>query len=169
MHTKAIIFLVMIGFVLMLATVFQALISTTSAEFFPLPGPSGKNGSNGKPGPQGVQGPSGKNGTDGKRGPPGVPGPKGERGPPGAFEGIRSVNGNNVRIEGAVTSVARCTQSENVTGGGFSIKGGFGVILDSGPNGTSWVASAANPAGISEGIVGTLQAHAECAKLVSIK
>jgi hypothetical protein len=174
MYTEVILvsILIIIAFALVLDTVFQALISTTYALPIFLQGPAGKNGTNGKPGPQGAQGPPGKNGTNGKPGPQGPPGGlghKGERGPPGASEVIRNVNGGNVRIEGVVSSVARCSQSENVTGGGFSIKGGFGVILESGPNGTSWVASAANPAGINEAIVGTLQAHAECAKLLSIK
>jgi hypothetical protein len=52
-----------------------------------------------------------------------------------------------------------------VVGGGFSIKGGFGIVLDSSPYGkSSWLAIDTNSPLISKREMGTLQAHAECAK-----
>jgi hypothetical protein len=78
---------------------------------------------------------------------------------------IRYVNGNTIPISGTVKSVASCKFGEEVIGGGFSIKGGFGIILDSTQNGrTSWMAIATNPPNISKDMAGNLEAHAQCAK-----
>jgi len=78
---------------------------------------------------------------------------------------IREVNGNTLRIEGIVKSVATCSNDEFVSGGGFSIKNGFGFIVDSRPDRNSWIVTAANPPGVSNSTIGQLQAHAECAKI----
>jgi hypothetical protein len=62
-------------------------------------------------------------------------------------------------------SVATCNSDEFVSGGGFSIKNGFGFIIDSRPDQNSWNVTAANPFSIPNGTLGQLQAHAECAKI----
>jgi hypothetical protein len=164
------------------------------AQFFPgergPPGPPGTNGTQGLPGPQGERGPPGPPGTNGtqglpgpqgERGPPGppgtngtqgLPGPQGERGPPGppgkpSMKNltIREVDGNIVRIKGIVSSLATCDYDEFVSGGGFSIKNGFGFVIDSRPDLNSWNVTAANPFSVHNGTLGQLQAHAECAKI----
>ena len=55
---------------------------------------------------------------------------------------IREVNGNSLRIEGIVKSVATCNNDEFVSSGGFSIKNGFGFIVDSRPDRNSWIVTA---------------------------
>jgi Collagen triple helix repeat (20 copies) len=122
------------------------------AQFFP-----GEKGPPGPPGPQGEKGPPGINGTQGPPGPPGKPSMKNLV--------IREVNGSSVRIKGIVTSVATCDSDEFVSGGGFSIKNGFGFIIDSRPDRNSWNVTAANPFSVPNGTLGQLQAHAECAKI----
>jgi hypothetical protein len=148
------------------------------------PGPPGINGTQGPPGINGTQGPPGINGTqgppgiNGTQGPPGIngtqgpPGPQGERGPPGppgkpSMKNlvIREVNGSSIKIKGIVTSLATCNSHEFVIGGGFSIKNGFGFIIDSRPYRNSWNVTAANPFNVPNGTLGQLQAHAECAKI----
>ena len=47
----------------------------------------------------------------------------------------------------------------------FSVKNGFGFIIESRPDGNSWNVTAANPSGTNNSTIGVLQAHAECAKL----
>jgi hypothetical protein len=162
------------------------------AQFFPgqrgQTGPAGPQGERGPPGPTGVngtQGPAGPAGPQGERGPPGPPGvngtqgtagnngiqgPPGPQGPPGKAAPmknlvIREVNGNTLRIEGIVKSIAMCSSDEFISGGGFSIKNGFGFIIDSRPDRNSWNVTAANPAGVGNSSIGELQAHAECAKI----
>jgi hypothetical protein len=143
------------------------------AQFFPgergPPGPPGTNGTQGLPGPQGERGPPGPPGTNGTQG---LPGPQGERGPPGppgkpSMKNltIREVDGNIVRIKGIVSSLATCDYDEFVSGGGFSIKNGFGFVIDSRPDLNSWNVTAANPFSVHNGTLGQLQAHAECAKI----
>jgi hypothetical protein len=78
---------------------------------------------------------------------------------------IREVDGDSVRIKGIVSSVATCNNDEFVSGGGFSIKNGFGFIIDSRPDRNSWNVTAANPFSVPNGTLGQLQAHAECAKI----
>jgi collagen triple helix repeat protein len=128
------------------------------AQFFPgekgPPGPPGPQGEKGPPGPPGI---NGINGTQGPPGPPGKPSMKNLV--------IREVNGSSVRIKGIVTSVATCNSDEFVSGGGFSIKNGFGFIIDSRPDRNSWNVTAANPLSAPDGTLGQLQAHAECAKI----
>ena len=143
------------------------------------PGPPGVNGTQGPAGPQGERGPPGPpgvNGTQGPAGPQGPPGNIGIQGPPGPQGSpgkaapmknlvIREVNGNALRIEGIVKSVATCNNDQFVSGGGFSIKNGFGFIVDSRPDRNSWIVTAPNPPGVSNSTIGELQAHAECAEI----
>jgi hypothetical protein len=138
------------------------------------PGPPGPQGERGPQGPVGPQGPPGIKGTKGEPGPQGPPGPQGKQGPPGPpgqaalplIKSIRYVNGNTVPIVGTVKSIAACSADEEAISGGFSIKSGSGIILDSSQNGrSSWIAIATNPPNISKDIAGSLQAHAQCAKL----
>ena len=156
-----------------------AIISMTnsaSAQIF-YQGPPGRNGTQGPPGspgpqgPPGEPGPSGQNGTQGlmgpagKQGPPGPPGPPGPQGTPGTSAPamnltIRNVQGQIAPIIQIGQSVATCNQGEIVTGGGFSIAGGPGIILSSTPHGNSWIAVAVNPFGFGNSSV---QAFAECA------
>ena len=153
------------------------LLPPAYAQFLP--------GSEGPPGPPGLNGTPGKQGPPGQAGPAGQPGPQGHMGPIGPVEvrvskalldlldkqnsqsnHWRYVNGNTVLIVGTVKSIASCGFDEEVVGGGFSIKGGFGIILDSSQNGkSSWIAVATNPPDISKGLAGNLQAHVKCAKL----
>ena len=108
----------------------------------------------------------------GERGPPGPSGPQGERGPPGppgksSMKNltIREVDGNIVRIKGIVSSLATCNNDEFISGGGFTVKNGFGFIIDSRPYRNSWNVTSANPFSVPNGTLGQLQAHAECAKI----
>lgn len=141
-------------------------LSPAYAQFLPGPeGPQGPPGKQGLTGLQGHVGPIRPAGVVGKQGPPGAPGPAGP-----VIKSLRYVNGITVPIIGTVKSIASCRSDEEVVGGGFSIKDGFGIILDSGQNGkSSWITIATNPPSISKGIVGNLQAHAECAKLTVTK
>ena len=141
------------------------------AQFFPgqrgQTGPAGPQGERGPPGPPGVngtQGPTGPKGNIGIQGPPGPQGPPGKSAPMKNLV-IRKVNGNTLRIEGIVKSIATCSNDESVSGGGFSIKNGFGFIVDSRPDRNSWIVTAANPPGVSNSTIGEVQAHAECAKI----
>jgi hypothetical protein len=120
-------------------------------------------------------GPSGPPGLPGKQGFPGLqgpPGPIGPSGPPGQAAGpilkniaIRNVGGNIVNIVGIVKSTAKCNSDEFVIGGGFTINNRFGTALSSNADGNSWVVTAvANPSNST--IAGSLQAHAQCAKLL---
>jgi hypothetical protein len=83
-------------------------------------------------------------------GPQGEQGPAGERGPPGPAAqamnfSVRNVPGQLVSLSGIAHSVATCNSDELVTGGGFSITNGPGIILTSTPQGDSWIVSATNP------------------------
>jgi hypothetical protein len=61
-------------------------------------------------------------------------------------------------------SVATCNSSSLITGGGFSVKNGVGIVFNSGPSGNLWIVTAAAPPGTRNS---TLQAHAECTELAS--
>jgi len=123
----------------------------------------------GPEGPEGKRGPPGHTGPQGKQGPVG---PQGKQGIPGRtaplIKSVRYVNGNSILILGTVKSVARCSSNEEALGGGFSIKDGFGIILDNSQSGnSSWIAVATNPPDISKEIAGSLQAHASCITLTA--
>jgi hypothetical protein len=103
----------------------------------------------------------------GPAGPQGEQGPAGERGPPGPAAQamnftVRNVPGQLVSLSGVAQSVATCNSDELVTGGGFSITNGPGIVLSSTPQGDSWIVSAANPFTFGNSSV---QAFAECAKM----
>ena len=66
----------------------------------------------------------------------------------------------------AAELTAQYNSDEKISGGGFSIDGGIGLILASEPQNNSWVARAANPIDTSGGNMGNLTAHAACIKLV---
>jgi hypothetical protein len=126
------------------------------------PGPAGQNGTQGPIGPAGEQGPIGPAGEQGPPGPPGPPGPSGPSGPeiPAMNLTIRNMEGQIVPLTGIAQSLATCHPDELVTGGGFSITNGPGVVLSSAPQGSSWIVIAANPFGFGNS---SLQAFAECA------
>lgn len=151
-------------------TAIISMTNSASAQIF-YQGPPGRNGTQGPPGPPGEPGSSGQNGTQGpigpvgEQGPPGPPGPQGPQGPPGTSAPamnltIRNVQGQIAPIIQIGQSVATCNQGEIVTGGGFSIAGGPGIVLSNTPQGNSWIAVAVNPFGFGNSSV---QAFAECA------
>jgi Collagen triple helix repeat (20 copies) len=118
-------------------------------------------------GPPGPVGPAGPQGEQGPAGLQGEQGPTGERGPPGPAAQamnftVRNVPGQLVSLNGIAQSVATCDSDELVTGGGFSITNGPGIVLSSIPQGDSWIVSAANPFTFGNSSV---QAFAECAKI----
>src|SRR5215208_745528 len=131
------------------------------------PGPAGQNGTQGPTGPAGQQGPPGPPGPPGQNGTQGPTGPAGEQGPPGPEIPamnliIRNMEGQIVPLTGIAQSLATCNPDELVTGGGFSITNGPGVVLSSAPQqGSSWIVVAANPFGFGNS---SLQAFAECVK-----
>jgi Collagen triple helix repeat (20 copies) len=140
-------------------SIITALDSASGQLFYQ--GPPGKNGTQGPPGPMGPPGPLGPAGPQGEQG------PAGERGPPGPAAQamkftVRNVPGQLVSLSGVVQSVATCNSDELVTGGGFSITNGPGIVLSSSPQGDSWIVSAANPFTFGNSSV---QAFAECAKM----
>jgi hypothetical protein len=167
------VFIATIIFTTIAGTAIISMTNSASAQIF-YQGPPGRNGTQGPPGPPGPQGPpgepgpSGQNGTQGPIGPAGEqgpPGPPGPQGPPGTSAPamnftIRDVQGQIAPITQIGQSVATCNQGETVTGGGFSIAGGPGIILNSTPQGNSWIAVAVNPFGFGNSSV---QAFAECA------
>jgi hypothetical protein len=133
------------------------------------PGPPGQNGTQGPPGLIGPPGPPGQNGTQGPPGLIGPPGPPGEQGPPGKAAPtmnltVREGDGEVVSLEGIAESIATCNPDELVTGGGFNITNGSGIVLGSLPRGNSWVVIAADPFNIG---TSSVQAFAQCAKLAT--
>jgi hypothetical protein len=165
---------------------------TASAQFFfqgPI-GPPGKNGTQGPQGPQGEQGligppgppgpqgpqgeqgprgPPGKNGTQGPQGPPGPQGEQGLIGPQGKAAPtmnltVRLEEGDIVPLSGIAQSIATCYSDELVTGGGFAITNGPGIVLRSSPEQNSWLVVAINPFNVGNS---SLQTFAECAELVA--
>jgi hypothetical protein len=173
------VFIATIIFTTIAGTAIISMTNSASAQIF-YQGPPGRNGTQGPPGPPGppgpqgppgAPGPSGQNGTQGpigpvgEQGPPGPPGPPGPQGPPGTFAPamnltIRNVQGQIAPIIQIGQSVATCNQGEIVTGGGFSIAGGPGIVLSNTPQGNSWIAVAVNPFGFGNSSV---QAFANCA------
>src|ERR687898_613182 len=148
--------------IILTATIGTALISMTnsaSAQLF-YQGPPGQNGTQGPPGPTGAQGPPGPTGAQGPPGPTGPPGPPGPEIPAMNLT-IRNMEGQLVPLTGIAQSLATCNSDELVTGGGFTITNGPGVVLSSAPQGSSWIVVAANPFGFGNS---SLQAFAECAK-----
>jgi len=133
------------------------------------PGPQGPKGDTGAQGPAGEEGPQGPKGDTG---PAGQQGPQGPQGYPGKDAStkiikIREVNGNKVRILAHNLSIATCDPSEFVTGGGFQITEGFGIIQDSYPRNNSWIVNATNPFDIPNNLKGNLRAYAICIRLVT--
>ncbi len=125
---------------------------TASAQFFPgPPGPPGKNGTQGPPGPPGPQG---------EQGPIGPPG----KAAPTMNLTVRLEEGEIVSLSGIAQSIATCDSDELVTGGGFAITNGPGMVLSSSPVQNSWLVVAANPFNVGNS---SLQTFAECAKLVT--
>jgi len=112
----------------------------------------------GPPGPQGEQGPPGQNGTQGPPGPMGPPGPAAQA----MNLTIRNVPGSIVSLAGLTQSVATCNPDESVTGGGYSITNGPGIVLSSALQGNSWIVHAVNPFAFGNSSV---QAFAECASI----
>jgi len=142
------------------------------------PGPQGEQGLIGPPGPPGPQGPQGeqgppgppgKNGTQGPLGPPGPQGEQGPIGPPGKAAPtmnltVRLEEGDIVPLSGMAQSIATCDSDELVTGGGFAITNGPGMVLRSSPEQNSWLIVATNPFNVGNS---SLQSFAECAELVA--
>src|SRR5918996_6064437 len=135
-------------------TAIISMTNSASAQIF-YQGPPGRNGTQGPPGPPGPPGepgPSGQNGTQGpigpagEQGPPGPPGEPGPAGPeiPAMNLTIRNMEGQLVPLTGIAQSLATCNSDELVTGGGFTITNGPGVVLSSASQGSSWIVVAAN-------------------------
>ncbi|HEY9386694.1 MAG TPA: hypothetical protein VIP70_06615, partial [Nitrososphaeraceae archaeon] len=113
--------------------------------------------------------PPGQNGTQGPPGPIGPTGPPGEQGPSGKAAPtmnltVREGDGEVVSLEGIAESIATCNPDELVTGGGFNITNGSGIVLGSVPRGNSWVVIATDPFNIG---TSSVQAFAQCAKLTT--
>ena len=126
---------------------------TASAQFF-FQGPPGKNGTQG---PQGEQGPLGPQGEQGPIGPPG-------KAAPTMNLTVRLEEGDIVPLSGMAQSIATCDSDELVTGGGFAITNGPGMVLRSSPEQNSWLIVATNPFNVGNS---SLQSFAECAELVA--
>jgi hypothetical protein len=75
---------------------------------------------------------------------------------------IRNVPGSIVSLAGLTQSVATCNPDESVTGGGYSITNGPGIVLSSALQGNSWIVHAVNPFAFGNSSV---QAFAECASI----
>jgi hypothetical protein len=137
------------------------------------PGQNGTQGSPGPPGPQGIQGIPGEKGSpgppgqNGTQGPPGPPGPQGENADLRSKLLTRDVTVKVNRIMGTVNGSAACASDENLTGGGYSITGGFGIVTESIPKENSWSVTAINPFPLSDISIGSLEVYARCVKLVN--
>jgi hypothetical protein len=77
---------------------------------------------------------------------------------------VRLEEGDIVSLSGMAQSIATCDSDELVTGGGFAITNGPGMVLNSSPVQNSWLVVAANPFNVGNS---SLQTFAECAKLVT--
>jgi hypothetical protein len=132
---------------------------TASAQFF-FQGPPGPPGKNGTQGPQGEQGPPGPPGLQGEQGPIGPPG----KAAPTMNLTVRLEEGDIVPLSGMAQSIATCDSDELVTGGGFAITNGPGMVLRSSPEQNSWLVVATNPFNVGNS---SLQTFAECAELVA--
>jgi hypothetical protein len=127
-------------------------------------GERGEKGEKGDPGERGPQGPPGQNGTQGS---PGPPGPQGENADLRSKLLTRDVTVKVNRIMGTVNGSAACASDENLTGGGYSITGGFGIVTESIPKENSWSVTAINPFPLSDISIGSLEVYARCVKLVN--
>ena len=121
----------------------------------------------------GPQGPKGDKGETGIQGPIGPMGPHGPSGEPGKDANLSSLQlstiiseGNEVQISGAdIQSIARCDSNRILVGGGYNITEGYGDVLESAPQGNTWVVKAAGTVPILGISSGALQAYAICAEL----
>jgi Collagen triple helix repeat (20 copies) len=136
------------------------------------PGPPGEKGERGATGPQGEQGPPGPKGDKGDTG---IQGPQGPPGEPGKDANLSSLQlstaiseGNAVQISGVdIQSVARCDNNRILVGGGYNITEGIGNVLESAPEGNTWVVRAASTVPVLGISSGSLQAYAICLELKS--
>jgi collagen triple helix repeat protein len=155
---------------ILLVVMFATLMTSSSLTVGSASGDKGEKGEKGDPGPPGIQGP------EGEQGPPGIPGKngtKGEKGDPGknaTLEELRLQTRDVVekagRIMGVVNELANCSRSENLTGGGYSITEGFGIVIESKPRGNSWSVIAINPFPLSDISIGSLEVYARCVKIL---
>jgi Collagen triple helix repeat (20 copies) len=129
-------------------------------------GEKGEKGDPGQPGPQGIQGERGPQGIPGERGPQGIKGEKGDNATLGSLRlQIRDEIVKASKIAGIVERSATCAQDENLTGGGYNITDGFGIVTESAPKGNSWSVTAINPFPLSNSSVGSLEVYAKCVKI----
>jgi hypothetical protein len=77
---------------------------------------------------------------------------------------VRLEEGDIVPLSGMAQSIATCDSDELVTGGGFAITNGPGMVLRSSPEQNSWLIVATNPFNVGNS---SLQSFAECAELVA--
>jgi hypothetical protein len=133
-------------------------------------GEKGEKGDPGEQGIQGIQGERGPQGIPGERGLQGIQGEKGEKGDNAILGSLRlqtrDVIVEATKIMGLVERSASCAQNENLTGGGYSITDGFGIVTESKPRGNSWAVTAINPFPLSNSSVGSLEVYAKCVKIL---
>jgi hypothetical protein len=136
-------------------------------------GEKGDKGDPGQPGPQGIPGKKGERGDKGDPGQPGPQGIQGMRGPKGDSAILESLKlqtrdeiVEGIKITGIMNRSATCAQDENLTGGGYNITGGFGIVTESAPRGNSWSVTAINPFPLSNSSVGSLEVYAKCVKIL---
>lgn len=144
-------------------------------------GPIGPQGPQGLTGPQGPVGPEGDTGDTGPQGPQGVQGvqgQQGEQGPPGPNKEleVRQAEGDIVTVPplSSADATASCNPDEVVTGGGFN----YVPFSGDPPTGFVDLESAGSPVGATTWLISafnddvnsdhTIQAFAECAKLVDV-
>lgn len=140
------------------------------------PGPQGEKGERGVAGPQGEPGPKGDKGDTGTQGPIGPVGPQGIPGEPGKDANLSSLQlsttiseGNIVQISGTdIQSIAICDNNRTLVGGGYNITEGFGNVMESAPQGNTWVVRAAGAVPIPGISSGSLQAYAICLELNAV-
>ena len=135
----------------------------------------GDKGDKGERGDKGDKGDKGERGDKGDKGDKGERGDKGDRGPPGMnatipSSGIKSIiaTGQQFQIIGGAESVAQCSTNHTLTGGGYNITNGFGIVLEEYAHGNTWTVRAINPFSTSNQTIGLLQAFAICSQ-ISVK
>jgi hypothetical protein len=147
---------IVVALIVLLTINFEVSISTDQS-LATDPGPKGEKGDKGD---QGIPGPPG---VKGEKGDQGIPGPPGNNATLTSLGLVSSgVGGNVSQIQGTAISVADCPANQTLTGGGYRITKGFGIVIDSYANGNSWVVTAINPFSLSNQTIGWLQAYAEC-------
>jgi len=124
-------------------------------------GPAGATGPAGPVGPTGATGPVGPAGPQGPQGPAGPQGPQGPAGPAGV-SGFQVVTGSTVSVSGGLTgstnfAAAVCPAGKTAIAGGWNNT--VGSVLQSSPNGGTWLLTVFVPAVQN----GTIQAVAICA------